>query len=788
MFMKNETENYGIKITSIPSELINHPHWVRWKIERGKKVPINPETGGNASVKLPQTWADFDYTMSSALLAFDENALEESKNGIGLILTEQDDLIAFDFDHVIKDDVIEPWVLQFCDYAKSYVEISPSGDGVRIICKGKLPEDHKCLVSIFLDHNNKWLRSDDLCEVSREVKFELYSVNRFVTITGNRLKEYPNIVNDIQSFIDEHLIGFVTISPRKKSNSSKSRTVSGKPDAKNDSIDLIQVMQACKYLSNHKYAYNDWFRCGCALYNEFGENGYQYWLVLSINENYPNDTELLIKDQWNKIAQNEKAGVNIGTLFHIAKELGLRYKNPSNINILNFPCTDIGNVELFLEKFGEKIRYIVETSEWYEDIGSRFIQTPERNIHKLCVDVVRERRDLSDDIQDSAVKNDYLKFAKQSENATRLRALIGLLKYSDPVSTDESDWDNDDNLIQFTNGVYNLNDYTFSESSQGKQIRQCTGYAFDTEAVCPKWEQTLKDIFVDDDIIELVQIFSGISLTTDVTEQKVLWLLGNGCNGKSLVLNALNLLLGTYGETTPASSFDSSRASISNDIARFKDKRAVVSIEGGTTGRIDAERLKALSGGDSIVARKLYKDFTEFRPTAQLWFASNEMPFVKDKTDGFWRRIVPIECKVQFTKLNIDRHRIDKLKGELSGIFNWAVQGLKKWKDDGLELPKSVLDYTEELRGFSDPIYQFCSECIVEEQGPGINATELYDAYCNWHSLKYSVHSFNSSKYGIGSSNQKSFIGRVKNILPEKGKTNGRVYFRNIRLKSDKDE
>ncbi len=145
----------------IPSYLQERPQWVLWRLEERDgsttKVPIDPWTGGLASSTDLLTWATFDGAYS--VYRSDENIV-----GVGFVFCSGDPFVGIDLDGCRDAETgeVEPWAQKILDHFDgAYVETSPSGTGVHIITRGKLPGRGK---------NTK--------------NVEMYSVERFFTVTG----------------------------------------------------------------------------------------------------------------------------------------------------------------------------------------------------------------------------------------------------------------------------------------------------------------------------------------------------------------------------------------------------------------------------------------------------------------------------------------------------------------------------------------------------------------------------------------------------------------------------
>ena len=173
----------------IPEELKKLPNWVVWKAKPDpkshsgvSKIPINPKTGGQAQSNNPETWTDF------------ETAEKISRDfaGIGFMF-ENSGYFGVDLDDMPED-------LAACaegDYANtigefltnldSYTEWSQSGNGIHIICKGRLPEGAR-----------------------RKGKIEMYDSGRFFVMTGNAIsdrEDVPDRTEEIKPLHQKYLGG-----------------------------------------------------------------------------------------------------------------------------------------------------------------------------------------------------------------------------------------------------------------------------------------------------------------------------------------------------------------------------------------------------------------------------------------------------------------------------------------------------------------------------------------------------------------------------------------------------
>jgi putative DNA primase/helicase len=142
-----------------------------------------------------------------------------------------------------------------------------------------------------------------------------------------------------------------------------------------------------------------------------------------------------------------------------------------------------------------------------------------------------------------------------------------------------------------------------------------------------------------------------------------------------------------------------------------------------------------LTGGDTITARHLYKEFFEFLPQFKLWLAANARPRVSASDSGMWRRIV----QVPFAEAIPEEERDPRIKLRLkndpqaqSAVLAWALEGCRAWQEQGLVIPERVRRYTEEYRAENDPLADFFEERCVFEPRAVVRRSELRKAYEDW--------------------------------------------------------
>jgi len=139
-----------------------------------------------------------------------------------------------------------------------------------------------------------------------------------------------------------------------------------------------------------------------------------------------------------------------------------------------------------------------------------------------------------------------------------------------------------------------------------------------------------------------------------------------------------------------------------------------------------------MTGGDTMTARFLHKEYFDFHPEFKLWLRGNHKPEIRGTDDGIWRRIRLIPFEVTIPEHERDGDLINKLVDELQGILVWAIKGCLQWQRDGLVAPKAISDAGREYRAEMDILGQFIADRCEVGQNSQVSAKALYTAYQSW--------------------------------------------------------
>jgi len=255
-------------------------------------------------------------------------------------------------------------------------------------------------------------------------------------------------------------------------------------------------------------------------------------------------------------------------------------------------------------------------------------------------------------------------------------------------------------------------------------------YLYNPNARCPKWENFLSDVLPDEDVRLLLREWIGYNLIPDTGQQKFMIFRGEGANGKTVVCVVLRELLGTANvSAVTLEAFDPKRTF---PLAATVGKLANIVEELNAGSKTEEGELKKFVSGALMTIERKHKDPFEFIPTARLTYATNVLPKFSDRSNGIWRRLLLIPFDVQIPEKSQDKGLVDPTywQGELSGIFNWAVLGLKSLKQRRYFIePAKCKDIKKEYQQNSNPARVFLEDCCELDSKSEISSTELYQTY-----------------------------------------------------------
>lgn len=339
---------------------------------------------------------------------------------------------------------------------------------------------------------------------------------------------------------------------------------------------------------------------------------------------------------------------------------------------------------------------------------------------------------MDDQNNDTNEYESYIKFAKRCQRKPIIQNTLSIARSHQVKSHIELD--TNPLLLNVLNGTIDLETGRLREHRASDLITKMAGCAYLPESSCPVWNRFLLRIFDnDEELIASFQTAIGYSITGLTSEQKFFVMYGAGANGKSTTENTISSVFGDYAQVAPPGLLmEKKHDAHPTELADLRGARAVTTSEIKINAHWDEEKVKMLTGGDSIRARQLYENYWEYVPTHKLWVSTNHRPATRDNSIGFWRRIVMFPFTECIPVHEQDPHLLNKLKLELPGILKWAIEGCLLWQRNGLIISQKIKEATSNYRSSEDVVGRFLDEQCLFGSELSIQANELFGKYIAW--------------------------------------------------------
>lgn len=289
---------------------------------------------------------------------------------------------------------------------------------------------------------------------------------------------------------------------------------------------------------------------------------------------------------------------------------------------------------------------------------------------------------------------------------------------------------NNTKYLNISNGLFDIESMKLYSHSADIYSTVQLDVLYKEDAQCPLWQKTLDQIFEgDQDRIYLLQEFFGLCLTTDTSQGKALFLVGEGANGKSTLIETLQMVVGRHNyAAVPMSRFNTMHY-----LAGLQNKLVNISSEVKVRSLIDDEVFKKLVTGDTITADQKYEKAITFQPCCKLIFALNKLPRVEDKSHAFYRRVLILRFDRIFTEDEQNKNLTKQLRRELDGIFLWMLRGLQRLRKRGsFEITSDMEMEVNQFRNENNNVRLFVEDMCLLDSDATVGKTELYCTYRQW--------------------------------------------------------
>ena len=710
----------------------------RWVCYDAAKAPIDVRTGKYAKSTDPSTWTTYDVAKAYA----DRRGLP----GVGVVFNG-DGIVGIDLDDALEsigdDDDGAPmykrhaYAVHLMNLNTSYAEVSPSKTGIHIIGTATIPQSLK--------------------QPLEGIGVEVYATARYFTFTEDIIGDCEEL-NSIQDIVNQI---FDDVALTKEPQPEPSHDLPAPQETPSKWIEAVinnRIKAAVKKVTNAPdgQRHIERIRAARLLGGYMASAEREGVNVLSDND----AINLLMKARppAKHAEHKERLALVSGLQYGRAKPIDLpkpsapiapiAKKTPTVLTETTesvesiedeetYHLTDLGNGQRLVRACGDKLCYVAEWKQWLVWDGQRWAKGDDAGVvrlaHRVALDIYTEIANEPD----SDRRKDITKWAVASESAMRIDAMI---KSARPYLTKApSIFDTHAHLLNVANGTVNLQTMEMTAHDPAQYLTKIVDVAYNEKTpMSPRWAKFLRTIFDDDNELEAyVQRAVGYTLTGHTDEHCLFFCYGDGANGKSTFMKALEIISGEFSTTASIEALLEKRNDGDNatpTVAGLVGMRLATAQEMPDGKRFDESLIKSITGGDTISARMLYGSIFKFVPTHTLWLTGNHKPRITGTDAGIWRRIriVPFTANIPEDQRRDSREIAKEFHEDASAILQWAVLGAYLWYKNGIGTCEAVEKATTEYRGEEDIVARFIQTMCVTGESKRVAKTVLYAAWKEW--------------------------------------------------------
>ncbi len=744
----------------IPAELKGRDQWVVHRFPN--KMPLCARSLRPASCNDRGSWSSFEAAVAAVQAG--------NASGIGIQLA--DGICGVDIDHCIDGGELSSMAKEIVAALHSYTEISPSGDGIHVLCKGHLPAregNRNNMLGLemydtgryFTVTGNAWTDEEGLQYPLRDCTAELDAIHqKYISPKPpeqTQLGKPPKAAapkppvepqRQVRNLSDQELLEIAFRSKngarirRLYEGTYNGQDVTARSDGSLDqsAADMALVGHLAFWLGGDADRIDRVFRQSALYRKKWDESrSNTTYGQRTIQKALSGMTDFFVP--YERPAQGQRESPPLPELPPERKRADPPPQEPPEpeseppvpMEPRKYTLDDTGNAYRFRDRYQRDLRYDFTAKSWLCWTGIRW--EPD-----MSGEVKRRANQLLEEMAEQASDQDDAPLLKHVRKTRASKYKEAMLRESQPLAGIpilQGQLDTWPALLNVKNGVVNLKSGALEPHKRELYLSMLAPAQYRPDADCPRWLRFLDEVTQGDtELQRYLQRMAGYTLTGATSEQCAFFLYGSGGNGKSVFIDTIKTLLGDYAKTCePEVLMVKERAggvNAASELARMKGVRLIATTEPDSGCRIAEGRLKRITGQDTITARRMYEMSFEYKPEFKVWMATNVKPIITGTDEGIWRRVKLVPFTAHIPPERVDKKLGEKLQQESAGILAWMVQGAVDWYHDGLPRCQRVDTAVQDYRSEMDKLGEFVQDCLVTVQGNTLQSAQIYSAYQNW--------------------------------------------------------
>lgn len=447
-----------------------------------------------------------------------------------------------------------------------------------------------------------------------------------------------------------------------------------------------------------------------------GVGSLHYWAKLDNLKEYNNISDT------NIVRLIDKAQSNKGAHYDVACVVHCMYKHEYRFTTRDLWYTFREEKHRWVRsKEGLKLRTILS-----RDVCTKFLERATYWIRQSC---------------DSLEEDDITKCQDRAKILTDIALKLRSSGYKDSIMKEckaqfcdenfEELLDSHSHLIGFENGVYDLRLHEFRDGIPDDYISFSTNrnyIPYNPQAIEVKEiNDFFAQMFTNPAICKYVKDIFSSTIDGGIRHEKFYIFTGSGSNGKSKILELVQMMMGDYYCILPIALLTQKRAASNSaqaELERTRGRRFAIMQEPSDGEKINIGLMKELSGGDRIQCRGLFKEPIEFKPQFKMIMTCNELPEVPSDDGGTWRRIRVVDFSSKFKEdpdpnnpkeFMMDTELGEKFDRWADTFMSMIIENHKNTDLRNIKEPMEVRSATESYKKNNDVVGQFIDEKIVRD-------------------------------------------------------------------------
>ena len=353
--------------------------------------------------------------------------------------------------------------------------------------------------------------------------------------------------------------------------------------------------------------------------------------------------------------------------------------------------------------------------EWESQNGEKFEIVKDFAI-SVIIDVICEP-EWRDGFVDDEGEEDKGKLGKAIRGMFKLGLINaishGVMNSSSIKRLEFKDFEWQVGMFRCTNGLLNLKTGVLREVVRDDRCIHKGGVQWNEYASCPRWLKFLSEVFSSEKdpqlMVEFIREVFAYSLSGEIKINKIFCYLGDGCNGKSTLLNMLKRITGSYWAKISPNDLTIGKNDSSEKMVRINTelrggKRLGILDDFSASGTWNEGFVKDLTD-ESLLSRALFKERSTEPNRAKFHIGMNVAPKPENNNLGIFRRLCFIPCNTTFTDSTEKKIELEQMIAEEApGVLRWAQRAYLKVITKGLTYPVGVLRANQKYEKEHDPI------------------------------------------------------------------------------------